>query len=75
MEKIYIGNFKPLEFVCKQYGIWISTDNVSWQPLIYLQRPKWIKSDADWEKITKSVEIKMDHETMKEIICKMEDEK
>ncbi len=28
-------------------------------PLFYLQRPKWIKDDADWSRIVRSIELRL----------------
>jgi len=45
---------EPIEGLCKQHAIWIYEGCVT-APLIYLQRPKWIKDDSVWEQIIQSV--------------------
>jgi hypothetical protein len=47
---------KPSKGICKQSAIWV-TEGGRTAPLIYLQRPKWIKDDDVWEKIVESVSI------------------
>jgi hypothetical protein len=31
----------------------------AYSPLVYLQRPKWIKDDVVWQKICESIQIKL----------------
>lgn len=52
------SKLKPYETKSKQYSIWINSSSQTW-PLIYLQRPKWIKDDNDWEMIVDSIEINL----------------
>ena len=33
--------------------------DVGYVPLVYLQRPKWIKDDAAWKKIVESVQLRL----------------
>ena len=46
----------PLAGLCSQHSILIS-DGACTKPLIYLQRPKWIKDDAQWATICASVKL------------------
>ena len=46
----------PINGICKQHAVWVNSGSVS-APLIYLQRPKWIKNDEVWNEIVKSVRI------------------
>lgn len=49
---------KPITGICKQYSITVEDETLNFiAPLIYLQRPKWIKNDVCWEKIVQSVRI------------------
>ena len=48
----------PINGVCKQSAIWIK-DVCCISPLVYLQRPKWIKDDAIWNEIVSSVRINL----------------
>lgn len=34
-----------------------SEDGCSYSPLVYFQRPRWIKDDAVWEEICKSLRL------------------
>ena len=43
----------------KQNAIWVSGKNIGTYPLVYFQRPKWIKDDACWEKICKAVKLQL----------------
>ena len=48
----------PCEGLVKQNAIWVQgEDATGLYPLIYLQRPKWIKSDDAWKKICESVKL------------------
>jgi hypothetical protein len=38
------------------WGAWASSGNHA-SPLFYIRRPKWIKDDACWKKIVKSIKI------------------
>ena len=46
----------PISGICKQYGVWAQEGNAV-APLIYFQRPKWIKDDAAWKKLVESVRL------------------
>ena len=39
----------PAKGVRKSYALWVES-GVRFQPLVYFQKPKWIKDDAAWEK-------------------------
>ena len=48
----------PCKGLYKQHCILVKDEAVGcFMPLVYLQRPKWIKDDAAWEKIVKSVRL------------------
>lgn len=51
--------WEPVKGICKQHAVWIKNENSSnsFFPLIYLQRPKWLKDDVAWEKICKSIRL------------------
>ena len=38
----------PIKGVRKSYALWVES-GVRFQPLVYFQKPKWIKDDAAWE--------------------------
>lgn len=46
----------PVEGLCKQQAVW-GHSGVRACPLIFLQRPKWIKDDSVWQKIVDSVKL------------------
>lgn len=46
----------PIKGVCKQWAIWGNIGTATF-PLIYFQRPKYIKNDESWELIVKSVQL------------------
>lgn len=46
----------PRKGIFKQYTVCAYTENGLF-PLIYLRRPVWIKSDAKWEKMVKSIRL------------------
>jgi hypothetical protein len=48
----------PIDGVCKQHAIWGGTENQH-MPLVYLQRPKWIKDDEAWQRIVDSVSLNL----------------
>lgn len=50
----------PWKGIAKQHHILGREDhtNVYW-PLVYLQRPKWIKDDDCWQKIVDSVRLQL----------------
>ena len=39
----------PIKGVRKSYGLWVES-GVRFQPLVYFQKPKWIKDDTAWER-------------------------
>lgn len=39
----------PIKGVSKSHALWVES-GVRLQPLVYFQKPKWIKDDAAWEK-------------------------
>jgi hypothetical protein len=43
----------PIKGVRKSYALWVES-GVRFQPLVYFQKPKWIKDDA-WEKFIRGV--------------------
>lgn len=50
----------PIEGVCKQYSILAQDASGKYSsPIVYLQRPKWIALDKDWEKIVSSIEMNL----------------
>lgn len=54
------SRWQPEKGICKQWSIWGSDlDKNSVSPLIYLQRPKWIKDDEVWEKIVLSIKLEL----------------
>ena len=48
---------KGVTGLCKQHAIW-GRDGNACAPLVYLQRPKWIKDDAVWEQLVNSIQLK-----------------
>jgi len=42
----------PVKGVRKSYALWVES-GVRFQPLVYFQKPKWIKDDAAWEKFVR----------------------
>lgn len=63
----------PIAGVCKQSAVWVegqTADGVNClTPIVYLQRPKWIKDDHVWEKICESVTINIPE---KLLVCPQE---
>lgn len=53
----HIGD--PVSGVCKQSAVWARGEDGAHSPLIYLQRPKWIKDDAAWNRIVASVRVNL----------------
>lgn len=50
----------PMEGVCKQWCILAQEQNKAYSsPLVYLQRPKWITNDDDWERVVKSLHLSL----------------
>jgi hypothetical protein len=39
----------PVKGVRKSYALWVES-GIRFQPLVYFQKPKWVKDDAAWEK-------------------------
>ena len=60
MKITHYGLDAPAKGLYKQHVI-IARDKAEdgYFPLIYLQRPKWIKDDAAWKKIVESVQLKL----------------
>lgn len=58
MKVTHYHTAKPVSGICKQHAIWGREGSIS-SPLVYLQRPKWIKDDAAWEKIVESVRLNL----------------
>lgn len=46
----------PIHGLIKQHAVWAEEGSVI-APLIYLQRPKWISNDDQWEKIVSSISL------------------
>ena len=46
----------PLQGVCSQHCL-LASDGAVTRPLMYLQRPKWIKDDAQWIRICAAITI------------------
>ena len=46
----------PIDGLVKQSAVWVK-DGIFMCPLIYLQRPKWIANDAQWQNIVNSVRM------------------
>ncbi len=50
----------PIHPLTKQYAIWGRDSNTNCSvPLVYLQRPKWIKDGDAWRKIALSIQLKL----------------
>lgn len=43
----------------KQHAVWGSGEGAACSPLVFLQRPKWIKDDAVWRKIVDAVSLNL----------------
>lgn len=57
-DSYFIG--RPVKGLVKQWAIWAGNKSGnSHVPLIYLQRPKWIKDDAKWEEIVSSLVLNL----------------
>lgn len=48
----------PIKGICRQPAIWGGEGN-GFAPLVYLQRPKWIKDDTVWDKIVKGIRLEL----------------
>ncbi len=48
----------PVDGLCKSHGLWISKGN-GMTPLIYVQKPKWVKDEEMWRRIVASVSIEL----------------
>lgn len=58
--KAYSLNKEPIAGICKRPSLWAHFSDVnSIAPLMYLLRPKWIKSDAVWDKILDSIRLEL----------------
>lgn len=49
----------PVDGVCRQSAIWASDGKCGVYPIAYIRRPKWIKSDAAWEKIIAAIKLEL----------------
>lgn len=50
----------PIEGLTKRWAIWgHDAEKNSMAPLVYLERPKWIKDDSAWEKIVRGIELNL----------------
>lgn len=54
LDTYFIG--EPVKGLTKQWALWVQEGSKS-APLVYLQRPKWIVDDAQWERIVKGISI------------------
>ena len=61
--KKYQISTSPIQGVCKQSAVWASDGNSGLYPLVFLQRPKWIKNDEAWAKIVASVRLDLPYGT------------
>ena len=52
----------PINPLTKQYAIWVRGEEPGLVPLVFLQRPKWIKDDTAWRKIVESVQLRLPKE-------------
>lgn len=50
----------PISGICKQHAMWAQEGSVT-SPLIYFQRPAWIKDDSVWLKLVKSIKLEVQH--------------
>lgn len=57
MKPTKISKEGPIKGITKQSGFWAHSDKNSMSPLVYLQRPKWIKDDASWSRIVAGITI------------------
>lgn len=48
----------PVLPICRRPAIWAGCSNRE-SPIVYLQRPKWIKSDESWDLILRSIRIEL----------------
>ena len=48
----------PVAGLVKQHAVWVQ-EGCNGTPLIYLQRPKWIANDDQWQKIVSSVRLNL----------------
>jgi len=48
----------PVKGLWKQHAI-VGREKNKLAPLVYLQRPKWIKDDEVWRKIVGSVQLRL----------------
>ena len=56
VESYFIGS--PVDGFTKQWAVWCQEGSKS-APLVYLQRPKWIVDDAQWETIVNSISVNL----------------
>lgn len=48
----------PVLPIVKQHAIWVDGGEGLY-PLVYFQRPKWLKDDAKWLQIMKSIKLEL----------------
>jgi len=48
----------PIKGICKQYAIW-NEQGSSCVPVVFFQKPKWIKNEEAWIKFIRSMEIRL----------------
>ena len=48
----------PVDGFVKQHAVWMQ-NGCTGAPLIFLQRPKWITNDEQWQKIVGSVRLNL----------------
>ena len=51
MKVVFSG---PIKGICTRPGLWVEDTGMS-MPLVYFQKPKWIKDDTAWEKFLRDV--------------------
>lgn len=49
----------PIPGVCEQHAIWCRGKGTETVPLVFLQRPKWVKDDEAWQKVVEAVSLKL----------------
>lgn len=58
MKLVRYSLFRP-GLTTKQHGIFATENGSVYMPLVYLQRPKWIKNDEVWKEICESVRVEL----------------
>jgi len=60
MRVTHYGIDGPAKGLYKQNCIIARDDaKMGYSPIVYLQRPKWIKDDSCWKKIVESIQLKL----------------